>query len=339
MPTANPDKLKLANSFSLKLIAFGIAQAPNTSRVFFACSDFKVYEADLAAAKFEPKELYGHESYATSVALAGNSLISGGYDGKLIWWDVAANKQIRTIDAHAKWIRKVVVSRDGKIVASVGDDMVCRVWDVSSGKKIHELRGHAEKTPTNFTSMLFTAAFSPDGKQLVTGDKVGHIVIWDTSSGKQIATLEAPGLYTWDPVERLHSIGGIRSFAFSPDGKFLAVGGIGKIGNIDHLEGKPRVEIFDLVQTKHYHTFEADGFKGIVNQLEFAPDGGWLLGAGGAGEGLLLFFDVSSKKALRQEKAAMHIHHFALNPAADTIVAAGHNKIAVYEMKEQPVIW
>ena len=329
----NPDKLKLVKDFPLKSIAFGIAQAPKSSRVFFACSDFKVYEANLAAAKFEPKELYGHESYVTSVALSANVLVSGGYDGKLIWWDTEAKKQIRSIDAHSKWIRKVAVSRDGKLFASVADDMVCRVWEVSSGKKVHELRGHAEQTPTHFNSMLYAVAFSADGKQLATGDKIGHIVVWDTKSGDQLATMEAPVMYTWEPVARLHSIGGIRSLAFSPDGKFLAVGGIGKIGNIDHLEGKARVEIFEWAEKKKYHEFTVDKFNGLVNHLEFAPDGSWLLGAGGASEGFLLFFDVKGKKALRQEKAGMHIHQFLLNEAGDAIVSAGHNKIAIHEMK------
>src|SRR5438552_257273 len=86
-------------------------------------------------------------------------------------------------------------------------------------------------------SKVYAVAFSADGYRLATGDKVGHVVVWDVESGKQLTTCEAPGMYTWDPVQRLHSIGGIRSLAFSPDGTRLAVGGMGKVGNIDHLEG------------------------------------------------------------------------------------------------------
>jgi WD40 repeat protein len=332
MPT-NPDKFKLAKDFSFKSIAFGIARVPNSTRAFVGSSDFKVYEVDFTAAKFEPKELYAHESYVTTVALAGQTLISGGYDGKLIWWDIEAKKQIRTIEAHSKWIRKVVASRDGKFFASVADDMVCRVWEVSSGKKIHELRGHEALTPSHFLSMLYTVTFSPNGKQIATADKVGHIVVWDADKGGQLATMEAPVMYTWDPTQRRHSIGGIRSLAFSPDGKLLAVGGTGKIGNIDHLEAKTRVEVFDWQAKKQVNEFTGDKSQGIVNHLEFSPDSSWLLGAGGAGEGCFLFIDVKAKKILRQVKAPMHVHHFAINEAADTINAVGHNKMAIYEMK------
>jgi len=328
----NPDNLKLAKSLSFKSINFGIARVPNTMRVFLASSDFKVYEADLVAAKFEPKELYAHESYATSVALAANVLVSGGYDGKLIWWDTQAKKQIRAVEAHSKWIRKVVGSRDGKLFASVGDDMVCRVWSASDGAKVHELRGHAVNTPQHFTSMLYAAAFSADGKHLATGDKIGHVIIWDTTTGQQVAALEAPVMYTWEPVARLHSIGGVRSLAFSPDGKMLAVGGMGKVGNIDHLEGKARVEIFEWAEGKKCCEFAGDKFNGLVNHLEFAMDGSWLLGVGGANEGFLWFVDPKSKTTLRQEKAGMHVHQFALNQAEDVAVCVGHNKIETYEM-------
>ena len=143
----------------------------------------------------------------TGVALAGKTLVSGSYDCKLIWWDTKKNKEIRSIEAHSKWIRKVRVSPDGKLFASVADDMVCRVWDAETGKKVHELRGHQEKTPNHFNSMLYAVAFSPDGKYLATGDKVGHIVVWDVAKGTQLAAMEAPIMYTWDPSARLHSIG------------------------------------------------------------------------------------------------------------------------------------
>ena len=110
MPAPNPDTLKLAKDFSLPVIAFGVDRAAGTDTVYLGCSDFKVYSADIASAKFTPKELYTHESYVTGVALAGKTLISGGYDGKLKWCDTETGSVIRTTDAHSKWIRKVIAS-------------------------------------------------------------------------------------------------------------------------------------------------------------------------------------------------------------------------------------
>lgn len=329
----NPEKLKLAKDHGHKAITFSVARVPKSSNVYFGCSDFKVYEADLAASKFEPKELHAHGSYVTGVALAGKTLVSGGYDCKLTWFDTEAKKVIRSEEAHARWIRGVFASPDGKTVASVADDMVCRLWDAATGKKLHELRGHAEKTPTGFGSMLYAAAFSPDSKRIATGDKVGKVKLWDVASGKQEGELDAPVMYTWDPVQRLHSIGGIRSLAFSPDGKTLAVGGTGKIGNIDHLEAKARIELFNLADKKRIVEYTSDKYQGLVNHLEFASDGSWLLAAGGAGEGFVLFLDSGAKKVLRGEKVGSHVHDIATTEGGDGLIVAGHNKISMFEMK------
>jgi len=332
MASPNPDSLKQVKDYSRPAAIFAIAAAPKSETAFLASQDFKVYEANFAAAKFEPKELYAHGSYVTGAALAGKLLVTGSYDGKLIWWDTEARKIVRTVDAHAKWIRKVVGSPDGRTIASVADDMLCKLWDAQSGKLIRELKGHQEKTPQGFGSMLYTAAFSHDGKYLATADKLAHAIVWETATGKPVSSCDAPIMYTWDKVQRLHSIGGARSVAFSPDGQQLAIGGTGKIGNIDHLEAKARIEVFDWKSGKRLAEFPGDKHTGIVNKLAWSPDGSWLLGAGGAGDGFLTFLDGKSGKPLRQEKVAMHVHDFALTPDATRLTCAGHNKIVTYKL-------
>src|SRR6185295_13298962 len=94
----SPDTLKLVKDFARPAITFSIARLRDTDTVYLGCSDFKVYSANLSAPKFEPKELYSHESYVTGVALAGVNLVSGGYDGKLIWCDITTGEVIRTIE-------------------------------------------------------------------------------------------------------------------------------------------------------------------------------------------------------------------------------------------------
>lgn len=323
---ANTEKLKVVKDISRPEIVLCLARVPGSSRLFFSGSDLTIHEVDIAQAKAEPKEVGMHGCYVACLALAGKAVVSGGYDGRLVWWDIEAHKEIRAVAAHTKWIRKVAISPDGKMLASVGDDMVCRLWDAAGGKLLRELRGHLEQTPHHFPSMLFVCTFSPDGRLLATADKVGHIVVWDTKDGKQVRTLEAPGMYTWDPVQRKHSIGGIRALAFSPDGKSLAAGGISKINNIDHLDGKARIEIFDWHKSEKTHEY-VDDKKGIIEHLAFHPKGDWLLGGGGANDGFFLFFDLNTKKAVRQEKAAMHVHDFVLDEKGETIYAAGHSRI------------
>ncbi len=309
---------------------FALARVPGTTQAFFGGSDFKVYAIDLAAPRPEHREIGRHASYVTGLALAHQQVVSGAYDGRLIWWDPAARSPVRALDAHAKWIRAVAATPDGRTVVSVADDMVGRVWDAATGKLRHELRGHRERTPNHYPSMLYACAVSPDGRCAATGDKVGHVVLWDLAAGKPLATLEAPAMYTWDPVQRRHSIGGIRALAFSPDGRLLAVGGIGKVSNIDHLDGKARVEVFDWRKGERTHEFPGDKINGLVEALAFHPRGDWLLAAGGAADGFFMFFDLAGKKVLRQDKVAMHVHAVALDESARTICAAGHGRVVLF---------
>jgi WD40 repeat protein len=311
-------------------------RVPGTQRLVFGGSDFRVYDGDLATEKPEPRALAGpsHESFVTGLARAGErSVVSGGYDGRLIWWDLESGERVRALDAHAKWIRDVAATADGATIASVADVMVCRLWDAASGSLRHELRGHAVETPHHYPSMLFACTFSPDGQYVATGDKVGHVAVWDVAAGRQVATLEAPVNYTWDPIQRRHSIGGIRSLAFAPDGGLLAVGGIGKIGNIDHIESPARVEVFDWRRGERTYEF-TDLPKGLVERLVFHPDGDRLLAVGGANDGFLLVLDLKAKSVPVQAKAPGHVHDAVLDAAETpmTLATAAHGKLAIYEV-------
>jgi len=332
MPETTP-ALKLVKEVSRPEMVFTLAHVPGGRRVVFGGSDFGVYDVDFALEKPEPRKLGAHESYVTGVALAGGAVVSGGYDGRLIWSDLELSAgPIRNVEAHAKWIRGVAASPDGALVASVADDMVCRVWDAKTGEKRLELRGHEALTPHHFPSMLYACAFSPDGRYLATGDKVGHIVVWDLNDGTQAAVMEAPTMYTWDPKQRRHSIGGIRALAFSPDGNALAVGGMGQVGNIDHLEGKTRVEVFTWRDSKQSHEFPGEAFNGLVERLIFLNDGNQLLAAGGANDGFVMGFDLKTKSVLLSEKAPSHVHDATLGDTANALFLCMSGRLAAYEL-------
>lgn len=326
-----PEKLKLAKDNGSKEIFLSLARVKDSGRVFLGASDGKVYDIDLQAEKPEFKSWEGHASYVTGLALSNETLVSGSYDGKLIWRSIVSGEATRTVEAHSRWIRKLAVSPDGQRFASVADDMVCRVWEVESGKMVHELKGHEPVTPNHFPSMLYTVAFSPNGQHLATADRVGQICIWDANSGSKVQTIQAPGFYTWDPKQRIHSIGGIRSVAFSPDGEKIVAGGIGHIGNIDHLDGPSRVEYFSWQKAEKLHEFLGDA-KGLVESFAFGPDGKWVIGVGGDNGGLIQIYDLEAKKVVKSEKAPMHVHACVLNEAADKLFACGHGKVGVWEL-------
>ena len=329
-----PPKFKVAKELTREDIFLSLARVPDSQRVFLGSSDGNVYSLDCSAEKLAPVSMAGHTSYVTGLALAGEHLVSGSYDGQLIWWNAATREQVRKFKAHDRWIRDVKASPNGEIIASVGDDMVCRLWDAESAKLKNELRGHEPKTPTQFTSMLYTCAFSGDDKLLATADRVGHIVVWDVAAAKSIATMEAPELYTWDGKQRIRSIGGVRALAFSPDAKLLAAGGIDRVGNVDGLSAKARMEVFRWEQKENIRTLKCEK-NGLIEFLAFHPKGDWLLATGGGEKGILAFIDCAEKKIVTESEAPMHIHKLALDEDGRKLFAAGHKKFVMFTADEK----
>lgn len=306
-----------------------LARVPDSQLLFLGSSDFHVYAFDVSQEKPERVGFTGagHQSYVTGLTLLGETLISGSYDGQLIWWDTASRTQIRAQHAHDRWIRQVIsIPQRGQVV-SVADDMQCKVWDAESGQLIKAFSDHPEQTPHHYPSMLYAVAVSADARFLATGDRVGHVAIWDAETHAKVAEVEAPTLYTWDPRARRHSIGGIRSLAFSPDASQIAVGGIGKIGNIDHLAGASRLEIFRWQAEEEPIVIEDDKKKGLIEQLFWRPDGSTLVGVGGDHKGFVNLYDLPSTSLVAQAEGSGHLHALCADENVSTLFTAGHNRV------------
>lgn len=315
-------------------INFCVLQVPDTLRVVVGNSSARLVEYNWEDEKPTAVEFpEAHTSYITGVAWTNGGIVSGSYDRQLIWWDAEARTPLRTVAAaHDKWIRRVITSPDGSLVVSIADDMLVKVWDAQSGELRFTLRDHQVETPNHYPSMLFAAAFSADGAYLATGDKVGHVAIWDVARGEKVGEVESPKMYTWDPRQRRHSIGGIRSLAFSRNGQTLAAGGIGHIGNIDHLDGAARVELFDWQKSESLAELSDMQMKGLVEQLWFSPDDRWLLTAGGDHSGFVTVYDLSTRKIAKQEKAHQHLHGVVVDEARSQMTTAHHGRVVLWQL-------
>src|SRR5262249_29903565 len=118
---------------------------------------------------------------------------TGGYDFRGFEWHYLnrlCHSDVATIAGRQQLIRSVAYHPDGKRIAFAWGNPAwghtvrrstrgITVWDTTRGKEVLNLQVH---------QALFTqVTFSPDGKYLAgVAGKV--IIIWETASGKEIAT-------------------------------------------------------------------------------------------------------------------------------------------------------
>jgi WD40 repeat protein len=137
----------------------------------------------------------------------GRKILCGCNDGHLRLWDLETGRLLHRFPRESYRINAVALSPCGQlalVATGVGSgeyppsNYVMHLWDVERGKLIHTLVGH-EKS-------INCAAFSPDGRRILSGGEDRTVRLWDVASGREIHCFRG---HTSD----------ITGVVFSPDGK------------------------------------------------------------------------------------------------------------------------
>jgi RNA polymerase sigma factor (sigma-70 family) len=260
---------------------------------------------------------HGEVVFFVAYTADGKHLITAGRDHAIKMWDRATGDEVRSFTRAVpkavplpekpspaemvmpgKVMRAVGVedfpitlSRDGKLLAA-GRDAAVTVWDVSTGKAVHELTAPAA---------VHELVFAPDGKSLV-GCGNSDVTVWGTSDGRvakkyklaepgsellRTGTAVSPGgghvvqqfidstaangslrvtdLTTGKTGEEIKlSVGGAQAFTISPDGKRMAWASF--------TDG---VVVWDIAANKQVAAFNKGEGKPKLfgNSIRFSDDG------------------------------------------------------------------
>jgi len=110
----------------------------------------------------------------------GRHLAVGAEDGTVAVWGTETGELLATLGAHAGPVWVTSFSPDGRRLATT-DETGVYVWDVADAALLHHLPHETS---------VFGMAWSPDGRQVVTGAQADGIHVWDVRTGGRVATLE-----------------------------------------------------------------------------------------------------------------------------------------------------
>ncbi len=262
LTSAPPERLALSGND--RILAAGGADGsvwvwdlrqPKQPRRLFVSKEVETYVLKMEALRlFFAEPNYTEGVQALGLSPDGRTLALASTRGSVTLWDVADGQLRHTLPEVQPAIQWLHFSPDGETLASNAGGQV-RLWDARTGRLTGAL-GEVAESPS------LCAAFSPDGRVLVSGTSEQGLRAWELATRQERTPL-------------VGHLGRVSAVAFAPDGKTLASGSWDRT-----------VRLWNVVAWQEAAVLE--GHQGNVTCLTFAPDGKMLLSGGDALPGEIL---------------------------------------------------
>ncbi|MFP3040601.1 caspase family protein [Treponema primitia] len=209
--------------------------------------------------------------------------------------------------AGAAGVGSMAISPDGRQLAIPSGNII-KIWSFESWQELQAFPGYGP------------VVYSPDGRRLVCKSLDRTIKVWDVESGQELRTFSA------------QSSGGLKSLAYSPDGRKIAGGysGTGK-GN------ESFVSIWDVESGQELRTISGFSNWQTAMTIAFSPDGRQIV-SGTSGIHNLKIWDAESGQELRNLSLPrnLSVYSVAYSPDGRQMAAgggSGSGDIVIYDAK------
>jgi WD40 repeat protein len=262
----------------------GVAFSPDGTRIATASTDqtAKLWDAQVGTPIVE---LSGQGSMFNSIAFTPDGTRIVAHSKNTAVYDARTGAPLVVLQGQVGQFSALSISPDWNRLAAPSNDKNLKIWDLRTGAQVAEL--------TIPASPVYSAAYNPDGSQIVVGS-YNSASMWSTRTGKQIFEIKGDGAR-------------YSCFAFSPDGATLITAGSSGAAKIwNALTGEPLGEL--------------QGAKS-VSCLAFSPDGKRLVAGSGPGpRGNAQIYDARTGSFVLDLKGAEGVHSVAYSPDGSRIV-------------------
>ncbi|KAG0237251.1 hypothetical protein BGW42_001518 [Actinomortierella wolfii] len=256
----------------------------------------------------------------------GQSVVTGGDDGKVKVWNTVSGFCFVTFAEHTSRVAAVEFAKNGQVVFSASFDGTVRAYDLI---RYRNFRTFTSPTPVQFS----TLAVDPSGEIVCAGaQNTFEIYVWSVQTGKLLDILSGHGA----PISGL---------AFSPTAQFLASSSWDKTIRTWDVFGRGKT-----VET-YTHTSE-------VLALAFRPDGKELCGS--TLDGQLNFWNVddalqtgvidgrrdisggrkaADKISAENNSSGKHFNSLCYTADGTCIIGGGNSKyVCIYDIKANVLV-
>jgi hypothetical protein len=242
-------------------------------------------------------------SLCTDVVLSNNSQIAyiTNINGELMFIDLTTMNITKTLKEHEGFIKSLVIDNKNRLYTAGGDKMIIQ-WDATTGNVINKIH-------TPHFNKINDIAISKNGKFLATA-----------SEDKSVLVYWADSLVFYKKI--IPNSSAVACVSISPYNEWIVSGGWD----------------YKIVFTslKNDNSFIMDGHKGAVLDIDFTPDGKYLLS--GSDDHTAMLWDVENRKAIATFKtngSVNNVECFFDNRYAAVADMAGYIYIININKKEK----